>query len=64
MSDKKTFEAATQAEANRQADEWWSRQKGLRLVQRTKVAVGDEGPEAAKADRWAVTIHFEPINSN
>jgi hypothetical protein len=64
MSDKKTFEAATQAEADRQADEWWASQQGIRLIHRTKVAVGKEGPEMAKADRWAVTIHYEPKNSN
>jgi hypothetical protein len=64
MNKERVFIGSTQAEANRKADEWWSPQKGLRLVQRTQVAVGEEGPELAKAKRWAVTIHFEGEDSN
>lgn len=63
MSKEKTFEAKTQAEANRLADEWWMKQRGSRLVHRTQVAVGS-GPSLVEAERWAVTIHYEPPNSN
>ena len=64
MTKERVFIGSTQAEANRKADEWWGRQKGVRLIQRTQVGVGETGPERAKADRWAVTIHFEGENSN
>jgi len=63
MSEKMTFEADTQAEANRLADEWWMKQKGLRLVHRNQVSIG-WGPSLTQADRWAVTIHYEHGNSN
>ena len=55
MSEEKTiiFEAATQAEANRQADEWWSKQKGLRLVHRSQVSDG-----FTPGERWIVTIDY------
>jgi hypothetical protein len=61
---QKVFIASTIAAANLAADEWWNSQKGLRQVSRTKVAVGNDGPELAKADQCSVTIHFEPENSN
>jgi hypothetical protein len=57
------FMASTREEANREADKWWAEQKGLRLVQRTEVAVG-QGPSLAEADHWRVTIYYEPENSN
>jgi hypothetical protein len=31
----------------------------LRQTLRTEVAVGEKGPDIARLDRWAVTIHFE-----
>ena len=63
MSKDQVFNAPTQSEANSQADEWWAQQKGLRLIQRTQVAVGF-GPSLAQVDHWAVTIHFEDDTSN
>jgi hypothetical protein len=67
MSTKRVFLGATQEEANRRADEWWGGQKGLRLIQRTQVAVGDNdnnGPALSSLNHWAVTIHFEGESSN
>ena len=63
MSREQIFTALTQSEANRQADEWWVQQKGLRLIQRTQWAVGT-GPSSAQAEQWAVSIHFEDDISN
>lgn len=62
MDDKKTFEAGTLAEANSQADEWWKKRRGLRLIHRSQVTVG-WGPFLSQAERFAVTIHFERENS-
>jgi hypothetical protein len=56
MSEKQTFEAATLVEANRLADEWWAKQKEIRLVHRTQTNRG----WGTEAERWRVTIHFEP----
>lgn len=60
---QKAFTAPSQAKANRQADDWWKQQRGLRLIQRTQVATGF-GPSTTEMDQWTVTIHFEPENSN
>jgi hypothetical protein len=49
------FEAPTQIEANQLADNWWAKQKGLRLVHRSQVSAGFGGQQ----DRWTVTIHYE-----
>jgi hypothetical protein len=57
------FMASTREEANQEADKWWAEQMGLRLVQRTEVAVG-QGPSLDEADHWRVTIHYEPESSN
>jgi hypothetical protein len=59
MTEKQTFEAATQVDANRLADEWWAKQRGLRLVHRTQVSPG----WGTEAERWAVNIQFELENS-
>ena len=40
------------------ADDWWTRQKGLRQTLRTEVAVGQKGPDA-QLDQWAITIRYE-----
>jgi hypothetical protein len=56
---ERVFIGATRADATRMADEWWSRQKGLRQTLRTEVAVGGKGPDIADLDRWAITIRFE-----
>jgi len=63
MSREMTFEATTRAEANRLADEWWMTKKGARLIHRSQIAVGSS-PAWIEAERWAVTIHYEPENSN
>jgi hypothetical protein len=63
VSREQIFSAPTQSEANRQADERWAQQKGLRLILRTQVAVG-AGPSLAQAEQWAVSIHFEDDTSN
>jgi hypothetical protein len=61
---KKTFTDDTEAGARRKADEWWKAQTGLREIDRTVLGTGDDGPARADMDRWAVTIHYEPENSN
>jgi hypothetical protein len=63
VSREQIFTVPTQSEANRQADEWWVQQKGLRLIQRTQWAVGAD-PSLAQAEQWAVSIHFEDDTSN
>jgi hypothetical protein len=60
MTEKKmTFEADTQSEANRMADEWWMKQKGLRLVHRNAVSTG-----FGQHDRWFANIYYESEDSN
>jgi hypothetical protein len=59
---ERVFIGATRADATRIADEWWSRQRGLRQTLRTEVAVGGKGPDA-QLDRWAITIRFDVENS-
>ena len=61
---KKEFSGVSREEANRQADEWWAMQKGLRKLNRTEVATGEAGPSLRDADRWAVTIYYEREKSN
>ena len=63
MSREMTFEATTLAEANRLADQWWMTKKGAGLIHRSQIAVGS-GPSLVEAERWAVTIHYEPEKSN
>jgi hypothetical protein len=55
---ERVFTGATRAEATRMADDWWTRQKGLRQTLRTEVAVGQKGPDA-QLDQWAITIRYE-----
>jgi hypothetical protein len=59
---KQVFTATTREEANREADKWWAQQSGLRIVHRTEITVGWGGPSLADADKWIVTIHYEPEN--
>jgi hypothetical protein len=61
---KKVFTGSNKQEARRKADEWWAGQKGLRKIERTEVAISDEGPSLRDANRWAVTIHYEDESSN
>jgi hypothetical protein len=57
---KKAFHAATQQEANLEADKWLGQQTGLHKVTRTQVSSG----WGAEHDKWAVTIHYEAESSN
>ena len=61
---EKTFTGSTRTEAENNADSWWTAQKGLRLIERTIVAIGDDSPSLSDMSRWTVTIHFEHDNSN
>ena len=45
--------------ANRRADEWLARQKGLRQVGRIEEHRGVKGRNAGELDWWVVTIQFE-----
>jgi hypothetical protein len=56
---ERVFIGLNRAEATREADDWWRRQKGVRQTLRTEVAVGEKGPDLVQTDRWAVTIRFE-----
>jgi hypothetical protein len=60
----KTFTSETEADARREAEEWWRGQIGFRQIERTIVGTGDEGPSRSQMDRWTVTIHYEPEISN
>lgn len=60
---KEEFIGVTLAEANRKADDWLMKQKGLRLIQRTQVGAGF-GPSLTTVDRWVVTIHYETERTN
>jgi hypothetical protein len=51
---KKTFGAASQAEANRLADEWLAEQKTARRVYRSQSSGG-----SAPNERWIVTVVIE-----
>jgi hypothetical protein len=55
---EKTFTSGSREEANRMGDEWCASQKGIRVLHRTEVALGDTG-SLLDANHWAVTIHFE-----
>ena len=59
---ERVFIGAARADATRMADEWRSRQRGLRQTLRIEVAVGGKGPDA-QLDRWAITIRFDVENS-
>jgi hypothetical protein len=37
---ERTFEANTREEANRRADEWWAKAKGLRFIHRSQIPPG------------------------
>jgi len=61
---KKTFTGSSREEAQTKANDWWLTQKGLRKVMKTEVTISKDGPSINLADRWAVTVHYEPENSN
>lgn len=50
----KTFEAATQAEANRPADDWLVKQKGVRQTYPRSQTRGGFSP----GEMWIVTIRY------
>jgi hypothetical protein len=53
------FSGSSKEDANRKANELWEKQNGLRAIERTEVAISDEGrPSLLDANRWAVTIHY------
>jgi hypothetical protein len=61
---EKLFHDWSKDAANRRADEWWGRQKGLRQTGRIEEHRGVKGPNAGNADWWVVTIQFESEKSD
>jgi hypothetical protein len=58
---QRTFEADTQEEANRQADEWWAKAKGLRFIHRSQIPAGFcSNP----LKRWVIRIHYKEKGSS
>jgi len=53
---KRIFEGETREEANRKADEWWAREKGVRFVHRSQVPAGFRSNGSSQ---WAVEIHYK-----
>ena len=53
---ERTFEADTREEANRQADEWWAKAKGLRFIHRSQIPVGFR---SNPHKRWVISIHYK-----
>ena len=56
---QKIFHDWNKDAANRRADEWLARQKGLRQIRRTEEHRGVKGRNAGELDWWVVTIQFE-----
>ena len=56
---QKIFHDWNKDAANRRADEWWARQKGLRQIGRIEEHRGVKGRNAGEMDWWVVTIQFE-----
>ncbi len=53
---ERIFEAETREEANRKADEWWARAKGLRFTHRSQIPAGFR---SNPSNQWVVAIHYK-----
>ena len=53
---ERTFEADTRDKANRQADEWWAKAKGLRFVHRSQIPPGFRSIPHKK---WVIRIDYK-----
>ncbi len=53
---ERIFEADTREEANRKADDWWVKVKGLRFIHRSQIPPGFR---SNPAKRWVITIHYK-----
>jgi hypothetical protein len=58
---QRTFEADTREEANRQADEWWAKAKGLRFIHRSQIPAGFC---SIPHKRWVISIHYKEEGSS
>ena len=52
---ERVFEAETREEANRKADEWWAKAKGMRFVHRCQTPPGFR---SNPSQRWVIVIHY------
>jgi hypothetical protein len=57
---EQVFTAPTLEEANRKADDWWMKQKGVRQIRRAQISGGWGAPPAVQVTEWTVTIEYEP----
>jgi hypothetical protein len=53
---ERIFEADTREEANRKADEWWAKAKGVRFIHRSQTRAGFR---SNPSKRWVIAIHFK-----
>ena len=59
---QKIFHDWNKDAVNRRADEWWTRQKGLRQIGRIEEHRRVKARNAGEMDWWVVTIRFEAEN--
>ena len=52
---ERIFEADTREEANRRADEWWAKAKGVRFIHRCQTPAGFR---SNPSKRWVIAIHY------
>jgi hypothetical protein len=53
---ERIFEADTREEANRKADEWWAKAKGVRFMHRCQTPAGFR---SNPSKRWVIAIHYK-----
>jgi hypothetical protein len=58
---ERTFEADTREQANRRADEWWAKAKGLRFIHRSQIPPGFR---SNPHKRWVIRIHYKEEGSS
>jgi predicted RNase H-like HicB family nuclease len=53
---ERIFEADTREEANRKADEWWAKAKGVRFIHRCQIPAGSR---SNPSKRWVIAINYK-----
>jgi hypothetical protein len=57
---EQTFEGFTPEEANRKADDWLVKQKGIRVISRRQLSAGWGSPPTVEFTQYTVIIEYEP----
>ena len=53
---ERKFEADTREEANRKADDWWAKAKGVRFILRSQIPASFR---SNPSKRWVVAINYK-----